>query len=48
LPSFWKAHGGVFCPMQSAEAMWLHAGNHGYPIAIKNAADKINAATDEP
>lgn len=51
LPARWNDHGGVFMPMYQAEALWVHfqsSGNHGYPMAIKVAAGKVNAVTGDP
>lgn len=54
VPPSWIRHGGVMLPMYQSEAMWLNfSGDYvpdrqtQYPIAIKVAAGKINAATGE-
>jgi hypothetical protein len=42
----WIEHGGVMLPMYQAEAMWVSFDSpHGYPMAVKIAAGKINAVT---
>lgn len=46
VPAVWRDHGGVFLPMNQAEAMWLNF--HGdYPMAVKVAAGKVDALTGE-
>ena len=46
VPAAWAAHGGVFLPMNQAEALWLNFDG-SYPMAVKVAAGKINAVTGE-
>lgn len=46
VPPTWIEHGGVMLPMYQAEALWIDFGG-SYPIALKVAAGKINAATGE-
>ena len=46
VPETWAQHGGVFLPMNQAEAMWINF--HGsYPMAVKVAAGKIDALTGQ-
>ena len=48
LPATWQKRGGVFLPLYQSEALWLHFGGNGYPIALQIAAGKINAVSGEP